>query len=353
MRARIRLRSPFGGALTRDILDGRWAEAEGVSDTEIGGEYWALPGLTDAHAHLAADQLAQPGDMDGAMKRAREALQAGLMLLLDKGWGDTTTIDMLDRLPQGERPDIEAAARVISVEGGYYPGFGRVTDGRALENVVAAEARAGRGWVKLIGDWPRRGVGPVANFDARQLEETVRVAESNGARVAIHTMARDVPSVAVAAGVHSIEHGLFLTERDLGLLGERNGMWVPTILRMEATRRQLGDGSSGGRLLSEGLANVRSLLRLAVEAGVMVLAGTDLVGSPANVAAEAIKLADYGLTNRQALMAVAGSAFSATGRPMGFESGSPANAVFFRDDPMNDLGVLANPEMTIRLGMVL
>ena len=32
-------------------------------------------------------------------------------------------------------------------------------------SVAAVAAGEGAGWVKLIGDWPRKGVGPVANFD--------------------------------------------------------------------------------------------------------------------------------------------------------------------------------------------
>ena len=163
-------------------------------------------------------------------------------------------------------------------------------------------------------------------------------------------MARDVPSDAVKAGVHSIEHGLFLTEEDVGILGERGGMWVPTVLRVEATVAQLGSESSGGRLLEEGLDNARRLLPLALEAGVNVLAGTDLIGSPADVAAEAMALSGFGLTNRQVVDAVSVAAFEATGRSSEFEVGAPADAVFFKDNPVESLAVLRHPEAVMRLG---
>lgn len=296
--------------------------------------------------------MSDPGDLEGAIKRSREALEAGVTLLIDKGWRDTTAIDAMNRLQAVERPDVEAAAEIISVDDGYFPDFGHVVAPDAIAEAVAHEARRGEGWVKLVGDWPRKGIGPVANFTGGQLAEAVAVAESLGSKVAVHTMARDVPSVAVEAGVHSIEHGLFLTASDLNALGARGGMWVPTILRVEETIGQLGKDSSGGRLLQEGLENVRSLLSDAVDAGVSVLAGTDLVGAPADVAAEALKLAEYGLTNRQAVAAVGHSAFLATGRVTGFEPGTPANAVLFPADPTEELGVLRHPDTVIRLGSI-
>jgi imidazolonepropionase-like amidohydrolase len=157
----------------------------------------------------------------------------------------------------------------------------------------------------------------------------------------------------VSAGVHSIEHGLFLDEPDLESLGRRSGMWVPTLLRTEATLAQLGPGSSGGRLFAEGLAQVRRMLPLAIEAGVSVLAGTDLIGAPADVAAEALCLGSYGLSNSQVLAAVSTAGFEATERDAGFGPGSGADAVFFEANPLEEPGVLAHPAMVVRLGRIL
>lgn len=190
------------------------------------------------------------------------------------------------------------------------------------------------------------------NFEEGQLVEAVSAAEAVGARVAIHTMAREVPGLAVRAGVHSIEHGLFLTEGDVEILGSRSGMWVPTVLRVEETIRELGGTSSGGKLLLEGLENTSRLLPYALEAGVRVLAGSDLVGAPADISKEAIRLADLGLSARQAVEAVGSAAFDATGRSTGFEPGSPANAVLFPENPITTIEVLATPSAVIRLGMI-
>lgn len=351
MAVRVVLRLPGGESLVRDVIDRRWAEPNGDAALVLGDGLWALPGLVDAHSHISAAELDyRPGSSDGAMTRAAQALRAGVMLLLDKGWTDDVAVRLAEVMPADERPDIEAAAVLIAAVGGYYPDFAREVTSEELEAAVAAETEAGRGWVKLVGDWPRKGVGPVANFDEAQLRMAVEVASAREAKVAIHTMARDVPSIAVAAGVHSIEHGLFLTEEDIVVLGARSGMWVPTFLRVEATIAQLAEGSSGSRLLTEGLSNAASLLGRAVEAGVHVLAGTDLVGAPAEVAAEALKMGEYGMSPAQIVDAVSFSGFRATGRPAGFEVGATADAVLFPADPLVEPGVLAHPVQVIRRG---
>jgi imidazolonepropionase-like amidohydrolase len=351
---RVVLRAPEGEVVTRDVVDGRWAEPSGDPVSVVGVGSWALPGMVDAHSHIAAAQLDfQPGVLDGAIERARQALAAGVTVLLDKGWRDDTAVRVIDMVPEGERPDIEAAAVLIASEGGYFPGFAREVAADAFLAAVAVAATEGRGWVKLVGDWPRKGMGPIANFTEDQLAAAVSEAGAGGARVAIHTMARDVPSAAVRAGVHSIEHGLFLTEEDLGDLGDRSGMWVPTVRRVEATIAQLGEGSSGGRLLVEGLANVARLLNPAVDAGVHVLAGTDLVGTPATVAAEALALMEQGLSPERVVAAVSVSPLRATGRPVGFGVGDPADAVLFHANPVEEPGVLAHPALVIRRGRVL
>lgn len=353
MHLRARLRSPFGDPLTLDAADGLWVDLSGVPDSSVGEDLWALPGLIDAHAHLSKSTMdLLPGDYDGAVARAREALRAGVMLAIDKGWRDLTVIDLIDRMSPSERPDMEAAGLMHAVEGGYYEGFARNIEPGGMKAAVAEAAENGRGWVKLVGDWPRKGQGPLANFSEAELELAVETAAAGGARVAIHTMAQDVPSIAVRAGVQSIEHGLFLSSDDLDALGKRSGIWVPTLVQVEALIGQLGVGSSGGRLLAEGLENAASLLNDAVDAGVRVLAGTDMAVGTNEVAAEAVKLWEMGMSAANAVRAVSASGFDATGRPSRFESGSAANAVFFVENPVENPGVLAYPEVVVRHGRI-
>lgn len=344
--------TPFGDQTVRDVVDGKWAIPDGDADEEFGHGMFALPGLTDGHAHFAAPigKDWKTDTIDDAKGRVDQALRAGVLLALDKGWSNLDTIEIIKTVPPEHRPEIEAAGIINAVSGGYWPDFARELDVTGFEAGIDQSIAEGGGWVKLVGDWPRRGQGPVANFTEAELSRVVEMAGADGQRVAIHTMGREVPSMAVQAGIHSIEHGLFLSEEDLDALGSRGGMWVPTVLRMEAVVNQLGAGSSGGKLLLEGLENVARLLPLAAEAGVRLLAGTDVTIGAHEVALEAQRLAELGLPGEMALNSVSTSAYEATGRPFSFELGSTADVVMFSENPLEDLGVLSHPVVVMRMG---
>ena len=351
MHLRVVLRTPGGDTVTRDTGDGVWVDPWGTPEEVTPADSWALPGLVDAHAHLARETLDfRPGDLQGAERRATMALEAGVGLVYDKGWRDLTVVRMIDELPAKERPEIEAAGAIYAVDGGYWEDFARHIPPGGIRQAVSQAAVEGRGWVKLIGDWPRKGVGPRSNFTEEELAEAVAVATEHESRVAVHTMAREVPSMAVRAGVHSIEHGLFLSPEDLETLGARAGIWVPTVLRVEAVIRQLGAESSGGRLLAEGLGNVTANLAHALECGVHVLTGTDLAVGTHRVALEALRLWEMGMAAGAVVDSVSGAGFRASGRPSGFEVGDPANAVLFSVNPIVDPRALAHPRRVIRMG---
>ena len=348
---RVILRSPDGETVVRDSAEERWAEPFGEPDLKLGADDWALPGLVDAHAHFARETMdLQPGDFEGARRRALAALESGVMLALDKGWRDLTVVDLIERVAAADRPDIETAGITHATEDGYYAGFARIIDPGGMAEAIGRAASESRGWVKLIGDWPRKGVGPLANFSEGELATAVAAARSAGAMVAVHTMAREVPSMAVTAGVHSIEHGLFLTTEDIEALGSRRGIWVPTVVQMEAVITQLGERSSGGRLIAEGLASVVKVLPMATEAGVHVLTGTDLAVGAHEVGREAVRLWEMGMRAQDVIRAISYSGLEATDRPYRFDIDAPADAVLFDVNPADDLGALAHPRHVVRHG---
>ena len=351
---RVTLTSVSGETVVRDVVDGCWAEPAGSSEENLGDDLWALPGLIDGHSHFSRPTMDfEPGDPVGAELRARQALGGGVMLAFDKGWRDRTVVDLIDRVDEGDRPHIEAAGEMVAVPGGYYDGFAREIEPDTIEATVDEVVTGSAGWLKLVGDWPRPGAGPQPNFTTEQLARAVEATERRGGRVAVHTMARDVPSMAVAAGVHSIEHGLFLQMEDIDALAARDGIWVPTALHMEDIVQQLGPESSGGRLISEGLTNVAQLLPMASEAGVRILAGSDLSFSAELIGREAVRLREMGLTTRAALASVSSTGFEVAALQYGFSVGNGAEAVFYAANPLDDLRVLTSPRHVMRRGRVL
>jgi len=350
---RVILTGLDGSTIERGMEGGVWTEPSAGDVIDLSG-MTSLPGLADGHAHLAHDDMHNlvPGEHEAIARRAFRAVEAGVFLVFDKGSCDNAVLTLTDR-PPAERPHLEAAGRMIAGEVGYFPGFAVEVDDAGLASAVRAGAVDSAGWVKIVGDWPRKGIGPVANFGEEALTEAVRVAHGAGVRVAIHTMAPDVASLAVRAGVDSIEHGLYLTDRDVRELGGRSGMWVPTVLRMEAVMARFGPDRTAGRVVAEGLDRVRSLLPAAQAAGVTVLVGTDLAIPSDRVADEAIRLVAYGLTPDQALRALTTDARASAGLPSRFDLGSPADLVAFARDPREDMTTLRHPVAVIRAGRVL
>ncbi len=90
-----------------------------------------------------------------------------------------------------------------------------------------------------------------------------------------------------------------------------------------------------------------------VEAGVAVLTGTDLALPHGHVAAEAIRLTEYGLSPAQAVDAVGEAAYRYLDVEAEFRPGLPADAVLVGSDPAGDLRQLLEPVLVMRAGVVI
>ena len=359
MRTLITIREP-GGRPAPLVVDGDvFANPDdGPIDEEISTEHlYALPGLADCHAHVGMENIGQAGSLtdddirSNCIKNAWMQVEGGVLLIADKGSPSDVSLEILDA-PPVSRPAMQMAGRMIAPPDGYYPEYGGEVDEAGLVEAVRVATAGPASWVKIIGDWPRRGVGPQANYGEAALRAAVDVAHAARRRVAVHTMAPEGIRPAVAAGVDSIEHGLFLSADDLTSLAARNAAWVPTIRGVEAIIGFLGAESSGGKLLSRGVENVRELLPEAERLGMTVLAGTDLAVPHGRVAFEAIRLHELGLSDAAALHAVTRAAYDYLGVAHDFAPGATADVVFVRDDPRENLETLLDPVVIIRSGRI-
>ncbi len=358
MKTLLTIRPPEGETYSIGIDGERFVDPKEAMDHEVDTSgLWALPGLADAHTHLtmtSADDL--KGITETTMRRNIPAMawahvENGVLLILDKGAGSDLNLTSLDH-DEDLRPYIEVAGSMIHPRDGYAPDFGAEVEPEELVEYVRSRAQTRGGWVKIIGDWPRRGLGPVTNYPIEILTEAVDVVHAAGARVAVHTMAASA-SDAVQAGVDSIEHGPFLTVEDLVALGKRGGAWVPTVVNMLYFADLLGAGSSGGKMFLKGLETMRENLPLAEELGVTVLAGTDMAVPHGKVAIEAMRLREYGLSNRAATEAASTSAYAYAGRADSIRQGQTASVVFFKENPFENVGTLEDPQLIIHRGTVI
>jgi imidazolonepropionase-like amidohydrolase len=330
------------------------AQPDEVLDTR---HLYAIGGLADCHAHLGMTNLSEAAGLSddeirsNGKRHAWMQLAGGVLLALDKGSSSDVSLEFLDIEPS-RRPALQMAGRIIAAAGGYYPGYAYEVDEAGLADAVRTALAGPASWVKIIGDWPRRGEGPRANYTEDALRKAVEIAHSAGGRVAVHTMAPQVASMVARTEVDSVEHGTFLNEDDLRALGDRGAAWVPTLTGTRSVVDFLGEDSSGGRLLTAGLANLRDLLPVAERMGVTVLAGTDLAVPHGSVAVETLALIEHGLSPHAALAGSTTAAYDHAGVERGFAPGYPADVVFTRADPLEEPETLLTPEIVIREGRI-
>jgi imidazolonepropionase-like amidohydrolase len=329
------------------LADGPVAGAETLVD---GG--WIVPGLVDAHCHVGLGPDGGPTDLDTADQQARTDRDAGALLLRDCG----SPLDTTPLQARADLPEIIRAARHLARPKRYVPGLALELDDPALlPEAVAAQAAAGDGWVKLVGDWIDRGAGDLAPLWSDEvLVAAIDAAHAAGARVTAHVFGAEAIAGLLRAGIDCIEHGTGLTDDLIAEMADRGTALVPTLINVEtfpdiaARATKYPAYAEHMRRLHAGAADV---VRRACEAGVPVYAGTDAGGVIAHgrIADEVVALHEAG--HPDALGAASWAARRWLGRP-GLEPGHPADLVVYPDDPRADPTVLRRPSLVVLRGRI-
>ncbi len=194
--------------------------------------------------------------------------------------------------------------------------------------------------MKVIGDW-RVDDERVPTFDPATLAGLVRRVHDAGGRVAIHAILAETVEMAVAAGCDSIEHGTFAAETMVAAIADRGIALTPTIGAV--TSPVPDDAAPATHEWARAMGqSIRRVVRDAWEAGVVLLAGSDIAIAHGEIRREIELLAACGLPAEAALAAGSWAARAFLGLP-GIEEGAPADVVAYARDPREDLFVLAEP----------
>lgn len=331
------------------LVDGPLPGAETLID---GG--WIVPGLVDAHCHVGLGEGGGPVGLDEADAQARTDRDAGTLLIRDCGSPvDTSPLQARDDLPE-----IIRAGRHVARPKRYIPGIALDLDDPALlPDIVAEQAAAGDGWVKLVGDWIDRGVGDLAPlWPDDVLVEAIDAAHTAGARVTAHVFGTDALPGLIRAGIDCIEHGTGLTDDLIAEMAERGTALVPTLINVE-TFPVIADSATRYPIYAahmRGLhAGAHGVVRQAADAGVPIFAGTDAGGGIAHgrIADEVAALHAAGLSAADALGAASWAARAWLRRP-GLHVGGRADLVVYREDPRADLSVLHDPALVMLRGRI-
>jgi imidazolonepropionase-like amidohydrolase len=321
------------------------------SATTLADGGWLVPGLVDAHCHVGLGQQG-PVELDEAAAQAERDRDAGTLLIRDCG-------SPLDTRPLQGRPDLPViirANRHLARPKRYIPGLAvELDDPALLPEEVAAQARAGDGWVKLVGDWIDRSVGDLAPvWPDEVLVAAIEAAHAEGARVTAHVFGTDALPGLINAGIDCIEHGTGLTDDLITEMARRGTALVPTLINV-ATFPGIAERATKYPRYAEHMAQLHAgaygVVGRAAEAGVPIFAGTDAGGGieHGRIADEVVALHAAGMSAADALGAASWAARGWLARP-DLAPGSPADLVVYPRDPRADLAVLGEPTVVVLRG---
>jgi imidazolonepropionase-like amidohydrolase len=320
-------------------------------------EGWVLPGLADVHCHVGLD-AGGAVDTQTAAKQALADRDAGVLLVRDAGSPfDTSWVHACADLPRLVR-----AGTHLARPRRYLRDHGLELDDVAqLPEAVRAQARAGDGWVKLVGDWIDRELGPQADlrplwpYDV--LAEAVAVAHAEAARVTVHAFSEEAVVDLLAAGVDSIEHGTGIPRELMDEVAARGIPVTPTLLQVaqfEAIARRADArypvyAARMRRMHQRRYQQVRDLY----DAGVRLLVGTDAGGTidHGRIADECAELVAAGVPARDVVAMASWRARAYLGFGAVVE-GSSADLVVYPADPREDVEVLRHPTAVVLRGQV-
>jgi imidazolonepropionase-like amidohydrolase len=342
---------------------------------------WLIPGMMNMHVHLGlilpgklAAELANETEAELALRMAaaaREVLHAGITTIRLPGSQRHADLALKKAIEKGQAvgPRIFTAGEALAITGGHGSGKGKTFNDGPYELMKAArkEISAGASWVKIMisgGIATDGGDITEALMTPEEIAAVIDAAHRFGAKVAAHSGSSVATSVAVDAGIDSIEHGYFLDRQVLRKM-KKNGTWlVPTILVSQPALASFFEeiGSPEWYLKrrdSVGKHHWRAL-EMAIEEGVNIALGTDqLPSAPTDgttaTAREAQYYVEAGMTPLQALR----SATIETARMLdaddeigSLEAGKYADILALDQDPTKDAKALDNILLVMKGGEI-
>lgn len=302
-------------------------------------QYTVLPGLIDAHVHLAL----QGRPRDNALK----TLQAGFTTVADLGSpnGAGVRIRRLIESDSVPGPRVVAAGSWIGGRGGVCE-FG----GATIRGAAQAEARAREdlladadllkvcvtGWLADALQFPDS-----VELTPDELSAVARVGAKTGTPLVAHAIGSAGVAAALGVGVRLFAHTPVVDDAGAAALA-RSGACVATTLTT------LGQGPSAAALRESfgRLRRARVRFMLGTDAGVLTH-GTN--------AEELLTLVSLGVPPLEAIGIATHQAAACLGLPHygALEPGSPGDMIGVAGNPLDDLSLVKAPALVIRSGRVI
>jgi imidazolonepropionase-like amidohydrolase len=334
-----------------------------------------LPGLIDAHAHVASDTTRSPGfgpppAQHGEPPRppglahyilaatAERFVRSGFTTVRDVGGYDDEVIALRVAIDTGlvRGPRIYTCGRIVTATGPggeIFRSMYREADGPwEMRKAVREQLKRGAEFIKFMATGARSVVLEDPEPPQMTLEEMraiVDEAHRMGKRVAAHAEGLEGTRLALEAGADTIEHGLALHRepRLLDQMAERGTVLVPTLSTFHDLAERFANVfpivliEQAKRQLEEAVLTVD----IARRAGVTIALGYDS-GPPGTSAQELLRLIEAGLSAIDGLRAATLGGAAALGRDdLGRVGvGCRADLVVVDGRPDEEPEVLTRPE---------
>lgn len=324
-----------------------------------------LPGLIDTHVHFGHNPLLKrsaapvsPVEVTiNSLTNLASALRHGITTVRDLGCGMDVSFGIKKawhaKRFSGPRPYVSGGMITASGGHGTESGLrsGIEVDGAAeVVKAVRREVNKGADFIKLV----TCGTARRTELTFEELAAGTAEAHWLGVRVACHAHVRRRSILnAVTAGCDSLEHGFLLDDEIVGEMLKRKTYYCPTLTVIQHILKHPGEYGGMGTLFYKTMVELvprhEASFRLALEAGVPIIGGTD-AGLP-TVGFDALHeeiglMTGLGMSAAAALRSVTGTAAEALGysdkhgyvRP-----GAIADLLLIKGDPLGDTTLLRHP----------
>ncbi|MGI5927558.1 MAG: amidohydrolase family protein [Thermacetogeniaceae bacterium] len=339
----------------------------------IGGDHLTIiPCFIDCHVHLALDgvnsslekQRMNPQLLkDGLQDRLFSYLIHGIAAVRDGGDRDGIGVacrDMVERM-ELKGPLVMASGKALRKNGGYGSFLGPGAAPGEFAQIIKRYAVEGINQVKILvsGIVSFKEYGRVSSvqFDLKELSQIVQVAGEYGLKVMAHASSDEAVRLCIKAGVHSVEHGFFVSEDSLMAMAEKGVAWVPTVVPV-AVQNQIRSDSRYTKdqvVIEQTYRRQLRMIRRAQQLGVIMGVGTDAgaagVQHGAGFWQELRLFREAGLTTEEILTAATRNAAYITGLEdtMGIIApGRPAYLLVVDNDLSFESGQLSGIRYMIR-----
>ena len=324
--------------------------------------HWLLPGFVDAHTHI--QDLAS----------ARRALLSGATTVRDMGVNHFADIGLREMNHAGvvDVPDIVAAGYHVRTHlaDDFFLDFPQLSEmmpgvhgTENVRRVVQAMASRGVNVIKVMAT-ERAGLPDtdprIRIFNDQELAAVVDEAQKAGLWVAAHAHGDEGAQAAVRAGVHSIEHGTYVSDATMSLMKEKGVYLDPTLTATEDLADPEGDYDNPvlqirGRAM---LPVAREMTARAWKMRLQIVAGTDTGYLPASnrrMADEIVALAGAGLPPMAAIKAATSVSATCLGvekRTGSIRQGYEADFVVVGRNPLDDIRYIEDVVVVVNNGRV-